>query len=209
MATLLFVRHGHTEANGAGTGIPMSGSTDLPLSARGRHQAERVASRLATVEVVKTVYSSPLARAFETAKAIGERLDAGVLALGELREIDCGFADGLALEDVKERFPDAWERNLRQDDPAFRWPGGESYVELRERSLRAVRTIAGRHPSARVVIVTHAGVVAQVLGFVRGVSAARWECFRPSNGSVTEVVWRDEASSIVRFDDRTHLDDRG
>jgi broad specificity phosphatase PhoE len=128
-----------------------------------------------------------------------------VHACHELQEIDCGVLDGLPLEDVKQRFPLLWERNLRQQDEHFRWPGGESYHEFRCRCLRAVRLLARRHAGARVAVVTHAGVISQILGTIAGTSAAQWERFRPGNAAVTELEWRKGSATLVRFDDCTHL----
>jgi broad specificity phosphatase PhoE len=108
-----------------------------------------------------------------------------------LCEIDCGAADGLSVRAVQERYPREWARNLEEVDPDFRWPGGESYRELRARSLCAVRDIAAAHRGQRVVVVTHAGVISQLLGWLAGHSAARWSPLRPRNGSVTELAWCD------------------
>jgi hypothetical protein len=37
---------------------------------------------------------------------------------------------------------DEWANNSKQADPNFRWPGGESYREFRERILRTTEDIA-------------------------------------------------------------------
>lgn len=183
----------------------MSGATDLPLTELGRHEAELVAGRLADEHAAEAIYTSPLTRARDTAEAIGRRRRAHLELREDLREIDCGIVDGLPIDEVAARYPDAWQRNLRQDDPSFRWPEGESYEELRARCLRAARAIAAAHGKARVIVVTHAGVISQLLGFVDGESPARWERFRPSNASITEIDWREDQCVVARFDDRQHL----
>jgi broad specificity phosphatase PhoE len=119
----------------------------------------------------------------------------------DLREINCGLAEGLTLEAVRVRYPDHWRRNLEQRDPEFRWPGGECYRELRERSIAAIRRIADEHRGERVLIVTHAGVISQLVGVVHGSSPARWEDFRPRNGSITELHVSSRHFTIQRFDD--------
>jgi broad specificity phosphatase PhoE len=48
--------------------------------------------------------------------------------------------------------------------------------------------------------VTHAGVISQIVGALHGTSAARWELWRPRNGSVTEVRWQDGRGALVFFD---------
>jgi broad specificity phosphatase PhoE len=70
-----------------------------------------------------------------------------------------------------------------------------------------VRSIAARHPSGRVAIITHAGVISQIIGYISGVSPARWGLFRPGNASLTELAWRGSSAVVVSFDGRTHLID--
>ena len=204
--SLLLVRHGHTAGNDGGMDAPMAGWADLPLSARGVAEAQKLAERLAREAEGAPLYASPLERAQRTAALIGEAIHSVVLLDDALREIGCGEADGLPLAQVRSRFPEAWAGNLRHDDPGFRWPGGESYEELRARSVDAATRIASGHPGGRVVVVTHAGVISQLVGWIRGVSPARWDLFRPRNGSITELVLRGgtrgrlPAAGLVRFD---------
>jgi broad specificity phosphatase PhoE len=183
----------------------MTGSTDLPLNALGRQQAELIASRLASEPSVPVIYSSPLVRAFDTALAIGLRRNAAVIPTDGLREIDCGIVDGMPLGEVETRYPAEWAENLRQDDPLFRWPGGESYLDFRARCLRAIRSIADRHPGATVILVTHAGVISQVIGYLRGDPPSRWEQHRPGNASLTRIRWNGRTIRVTCFDDRDHL----
>ena len=70
VTSLLLVRHGHTEGNGAGPQVRMSGSTDLPLSAAGRAEAALVGAHVAREHLSEIVHSSPLIRALDTATEI-------------------------------------------------------------------------------------------------------------------------------------------
>jgi alpha-ribazole phosphatase/probable phosphoglycerate mutase len=184
----------------------MSGWTDIPLSDRGRRQVACLARRMPS-EPASVLYASPLLRALETARPVAQVVGAEVRLEPGLREIHCGEVDGWTVEEVRRRYPDLWAANLRQDDEGFRWPGGETYRELRERSLGALRRIAAAHPGERVLVVTHAGVISQVLGCLRGINPARWECYRPGNCSLTELDWEGETGRLVSYDDRGHLED--
>jgi broad specificity phosphatase PhoE len=192
--TLLLLRHAHTEANEHGSMPRMAGWCDIPVSERG--EVQLAALRLVSFgELAPLVYSSSSPRALRTAAAAarGRR----VVPLRSLREISCGEVDGWLIEEVARRHPDLWRRNLAQDDPGFGWPGGESYRHFRTRVLRALRGIAGRHRGERVLVVTHAGAIAQVIGHVRGTSPARWECDRPANCSVTTIECGDDGALRV------------
>jgi len=147
------------------------------------------------------VYASTLRRAAETARAA----PAPPVFSDSLREINCGVLDGEPLAEIEVRHPDLWRRNLAQTDEEFGWQGGETYREFRARVIEAMDGIAARHTGERVLILTHAGVISQVMGILLGLSAARWEDFRPGNASMTEIEWANGSSRVRRFDDRTHL----
>jgi broad specificity phosphatase PhoE len=198
---LLLIRHAHTLGND-GPAATLSGRTDLPLSPRGRREVRLLRARLAG-ESFDALYSSPLRRARETAAAIPGRPPKLVAAL---QEIDCGRLDGWPLDAVRRELPGLWAINQRQEDDRFRWPGGESYREFRARCLRALRRLAQAHPGGRVAVVTHAGVISQVIGFLGGAGPARWETGRPGTTGLTELEWRRGGiGRVVRFDDRDHL----
>jgi broad specificity phosphatase PhoE len=202
---LIFVRHGHTAANDV-EDVQVSGWTDHPLSPLGRRQADALRRRL-EVTPPDVIYTSPLQRAASTAEALAGLAPQPPQPLDDLREIYCGEADGRPLREARERFAEVWAANLRQEDESLRWPGGESYREFRDRCLAAVHRIAAAHPGERVVVVTHAGVICQVIGAIHGHSPALWDCFRPGNCSLTEVEWRGGTGTVVGFDDRSHLDE--
>jgi alpha-ribazole phosphatase/probable phosphoglycerate mutase len=181
----------------------MAGWADFPLTELGVDQASALASRLFHEQRPSTIVSSPLQRAVCTATIVSERLSCGPVALEPgFREIGCGDVDGWPTQRVQERYPREWDANLRQLDPDFRWPGGESYREFRDRVVGTLGRIAEQHPSQRVLVVTHAGVISQIVGYVRGDSPARWESFRPRNATITQVEWHAGKLRLVRFDDR-------
>ena len=183
----------------------MSGWTDLPLTEHGRYQAELLRRRLEAGAPFAAIYTSPLWRARDTALELYEAGLGPLLVHEGLREIHCGEVDGRPVDEVQRHFPQHWEANLRQEDEDFRWPGGESYREFRERCLRTLRAIAAAHPGECVAVVTHAGLISQVLGALHGLSPARWEPFRPDNTALTELDWCGEHGALVRFDDKSHL----
>lgn len=198
-ARLLLVRHGATAGNAA-DGRLLMGSTDLPLTVEGIRQARALARGLG-VRPFEAIVSSPLQRAAATAREIAVLHP--TLPLGwskEIQEMDCGRLDGLHVEIARSRYPEIWEANQRQDDQEFRWPGGESYRELRERVVAGCDRIAAERPGATVVVVTHAGVVGQLLGHLEGLSPARWEPHRPRHCTVTEIAWGRGEGRLVAFD---------
>ena len=205
-ATLLFVRHAAAQTMLNGHAL-LCGSYDPPLSPEGCRQVTGVRRLLEGESQLNAMYVSPLRRAVQTAAAAPERLRASIRILRSLAEIDCGTLDGMPISEVKHQYRELWLQNEAQQDENFSWPGGETYVYFRRRVLRAVNTIARAHGGNKVLIVTHAGVINQVLGTIAGQSAARWETPRPRNASVTRVLWGSGGGSVVSFDDCSHLED--
>lgn len=197
MTTLLLVRHAHTAANDLYARPLMSGWADVPLSPRGEGQLE--ALRVYDFgAVAPVIYASDRIRTMRTAEAFanGRR----ILPLRSLREISCGETDGWRVSTVQERYPELWARNMAEDDDEFCWPGGESYRELQTRVIHAMRGIAARHPGERVAIVTHTGVITQVVNLAHGLPPARWKRWRAANASVTTVEWdANDRVRVVKF----------
>lgn len=203
--SFVLVRHGHTAANGGPAGMRMSGWTDTPLSREGEREALEVAARLRDEPGFAALYASPLQRAIRTAEPISEAAGLAVQLEPGLREIFCGAVDGRSVEHVRAQHADAWSRNAEERHEAFRWPGGESYREFRARCLRTLRRLARRHPGERILLVTHAGLISQVFGWVMGVTCARWSAYRPANASISRLDWDRGLACVLGFDEREHL----
>jgi len=84
--TIYLVRHGQT----VGHRLRRYQALDTPLSPEGRRQARLLALRLATEGPFTAIYTSDLARALETATAIGGKLGLRPLLDPRLRELDAG-----------------------------------------------------------------------------------------------------------------------
>lgn len=204
--TLLLIRHAQPEGH-EGALRRLSGWYDVGLSCTGRTQAALLARRLRQ-ENLEALYSSPLRRAADTAGEIARCTGLPVTYSAMLKEIYCGEVEGQLLDQVRHRYHEHWDKNLRQEDPDFRWPGGESYSEFRERCLDGIARIAAKHAAQRVAIVTHAGVISQIIGHIHGVSPARWEPCRPGPASVTTISRQAGCAALLFFDDRAHLRDQ-
>jgi broad specificity phosphatase PhoE len=201
-ATVLLIRHADVAA---GRPARLNGWHDVGLTTVGERQVVLLRGAFAGGPPLDAAYASPLQREGATARALPPARRGAVRLLRAAREIGCGAADGLLAAEAQLRFPAHWAANLRQDDDAFRWPGGESCQAFRRRCVRLLDAIAARHPGERIALVTHAGVVATVLGAIAGIPPARWEPNRPGNTGVTELRWRRGGGEVVRFDDRSHL----
>ncbi len=201
---LVFIRHAQAADRDAHGDLRLSGQVDLPLTRHGRRQAEALRHIARSLQPVEGLYTSTLLRARETAAPLGKALGMHPRPWRSLREISCGELDGLSITEVRTRYRRLWDANLAQADDDFQWPGGETYRSFRRRVMRAVQRIVQTHAGGRVVIVTHAGVISQVVGMLAGEPASRWERFRPGPASVTEVNWLHTTGTVLRFDVHWH-----
>jgi broad specificity phosphatase PhoE len=182
MTRLLLIRHGPVDA-----GARLYGWLDVPLSTSGLEAVEALTSRRQCVP--DAVYTSPLKRACAVAERLGLLWNRAPIACASLKEIHCGALEGLPLAEFAHRYPALLARNNTQADDDFAWPGGESYRQFRARVVGSLTRIARAHAGDRVAVVTHCGVISQVMGTLQGRSAARWSDDRPDPLSGTEVVW--------------------
>jgi broad specificity phosphatase PhoE len=156
---LYLVRHAAPDEWAAGR---CCGRTDVPLSAEGRRSADRLAAAFADLPVA-AVYSSPLRRALATAGPIAAASDREVTLRDGLAEIDFGTFEGRTLDELARAEPDLYARWMAAPT-AVRFPGGESYADVRERAVAAARAIVRRHPDQAAVAVAHGGPIRAILG---------------------------------------------
>ena len=151
---ILLARHGETDDNREP--IRIQGSRDTPLNDVGRRQAAELAERVAD-DGIRSLYSSQLSRALETAEIVGERLGLRPTVDPRLAEADRGELEGLYWQDVARDDPElyaAW----RAAGERFRFPGGESLREQSDRVLAALSDVraADRLPA---LVVCHGGSI--------------------------------------------------
>jgi probable phosphoglycerate mutase len=196
---LLLVRHGEADYKAAqGTANP----NDPPLSATGRHQAMRAATRLRSLPI-DALYASTMRRARETAAFIAAAQDMPVTASHDLREIDFDRAlvagPGAGGRDLTLELAREFLSRASWDD----LPGFEPASGFRRRVFQAMEAIVARHPGQRVAVVAHGGVINAYLSTL--LSIPRDMFFLPEHTSITTVrIWND-LYALQSLNDYTHL----
>jgi broad specificity phosphatase PhoE len=105
------------------------------------------------------VYTSPLARAIETATPLAVAHGLEPIEVVDLRELDFGDVGGLRFDELSPEL----QRGLLDRPTEIAFPGGETYGELRTRVLAALAEIVARHPGASAAVVSHAGPIRAAL----------------------------------------------
>jgi broad specificity phosphatase PhoE len=196
---LFCVRHGETLHNLAGR---IQGQTDSELSDLGRRQCERVAEALST-QRFDAIIASPLKRALESARCVGERLGLEVQVDARLMEINAGIFQGLRWDEIDQRFP-AEALRWRSQDPDYRIPSGESRRDTMQRveqAFCAIRETGYR----RVIVVGHGGSLSAAFKALLGIPPGR-SPFVLANGSISTALWEKDFK-LLALNETAHLGD--
>lgn len=188
---VLFVRHGQTPSTGA---ILPGRAKGLHLSDAGKAQAEAVAERLSVMKKVDAVYASPLERTRETAAPIGKALKLAVKTERGLLECDFGQWTGEKLRELGKK-PE-W-RTVQMHPSGFRFPGGESFLEMQVRMNEAVRKLSAAHPGGVVVAVSHADPIKAVVADAMGTHLDLFQRIVISPCSVTAISYTDIRPTVL------------
>ena len=162
---LYFVRHGESVADLLGE-FSNSGFKH-PLTDKGVEQAQAVARSLVGLRTER-VYSSPVMRAVQTAQIVAEALRAPVETTEALREWSVGIYEGTTDPlgwELHRQVQELWFDRQQYDS---RMPGGESFVDIRNRFVPFVEGLIAEmgHSKGNLVLVAHGGLYLAMLPVV-------------------------------------------
>ena len=196
--TLLLVRHGQSAGNASRI---IQGWLDAPLTTLGHQQAGAVADRLATAGASR-LYVSTLERAANTAAPIARATGLEAEPLDEWREYCWGEAQGRTWTEALA----LWGRG---DPPTLDWgtsqvPGEEGEAAFAARITEAFTTLLERHEDDLAIVVTHGGVIIEVVKHVFAVEGYR-PVSTPTNTSVSTFTLERGVPVIAAYNDASHL----
>lgn len=150
MTDICLVRHGQTDWNFQGF---IQGREDIPLNDVGRLQAQQSAALLQE-EKWDVIVSSPLIRAYETAKIIADATGIKTVHIDE-RFVERNFGDisgkpASILRDIMEMKVESVN-------------GMETNEEIMERCFSALNDVAKLYEGKRVIIVAHSHAIKAML----------------------------------------------
>jgi broad specificity phosphatase PhoE len=197
---ICLIRHGESEWNRTHR---YTGQQDPPLSALGRSQAERVGERLESEPLV-AIYSSPLARATQTAEPCARLKSLQIACEAAFAEIHHGSWEGLTTDEVSARYPA--ELTMWRDEPhRVVMPAGESLEDVRRRSVPTFQRIISRHAGEAIAIFSHDAVQRVLLLDSLGGALERFWEWRIENASVTVLEHHDGGFRLPVLNETEHL----
>jgi probable phosphoglycerate mutase len=196
---ILLIRHG---LNDYVKEHRLAGRTPgVHLNAEGLAQAAALAERLGSAALA-AIYSSPLERACETAAPLAGRHGLTVHLLDGVMETDAGAWTGQSLDELSK--DDLW-RQVQGCPSLFRFPRGESFVEIQARVVAAVECVRLAHPEQTVAIFSHADPIKLAVAFYLGTPLDLFQRIEVAPASITELVFAPCRPRLARLNDCAHI----
>jgi probable phosphoglycerate mutase len=188
---VVLVRHGLTPT----TGVVLPGrARGLHLADEGRRQAEAAARRIAALRRVAAVYSSPLERARETATPIARARALPLRIEHDLADLDVGAWTGMRLSRLRRKRE--WT-SVQRHPSGFRFPGGESFLEMQARVTAALERLAARHRGATIVAVSHADPIKAAVAHALGVPLDLFQRLLIGPASLSAIAYGPDAPRVL------------
>ncbi len=181
-AHICVARHGETDWNIQGV---LQGWIDVPVNDLGRRQAIDLAESVQSAGI-EAIWSSPLARARETAEIIAGRLGLPAPSSHEgLKERRFGAIQGIPKAELGELNPVLLQHILKRN-PATHFEDGETMDEFADRIMAAITAIGELHTGERVLVITHGWVMDVITRHVSNLPRCAILNLKRKNG---ETLW--------------------
>lgn len=192
---IYLVRHGQTDDNIKNL---MQGWKDTPLNETGKAQAYQLIPFFQT-QNIEVIYSSDLSRAFETASIIAQSLNKHVFLDKKLREMYLGSWEGHSWQEIEAEF-DYFFGKPENEKNALNIHSGESYIEFQLRSFEVFNKIVKNHLNNRLMIVTHGGVIREIIARIMKINQTQKDAIPIRNCSVSILEYDNKKDQYTIID---------
>ena len=199
MTTIYLQRHGLSVSN---LQYVCAGHSDFELCELGFKQAEAAAEVLCK-RPITAIYSSDLKRAYQTASAVGRKLNLPVTQVPALREIFAGSLESRSYADLATVCKEEYDR-YKADPCGCGWPEGENAMEVLARFVPAMKEIAEKHDGETVLVTSHSTAISIFLSEVQGVMY-RLGLFPIKNTAITTLTYENGLFTVQELGNADHL----
>jgi broad specificity phosphatase PhoE len=200
MTSVYLVRHGQTAWNREEI---FRGRTDVPLDETGLRQAELAGEYFEGMEI-HAVYSSPLARAWQTAEKIAVPRSLEVQPLEGIIDMSFGNWEGHPHQEIKEKDTERY-RLWREEPHRVKLPGGESLEEVRIRSMAALEGVIRNHPGKTLILVSHRVVNKVLLCGILGIDNSHFWQIGQDTTAINLIQHRNGRFVLSLLNETCHL----
>ena len=169
-------RHGQVQWN---LENKVCGRTDQPLTELGLQQARLLAERTKDLKI-DVILSSPLLRARQTAEPTAALHGLEILVDDRLIEQDYGIYEGVS------RFDEGFLANKRHF--AFRYPGGESMMDVAARVYSLLEEIRETYAGQNVLLLCHGGICRVIRTYFEDMTNEEYFHYSEENAAVREYT---------------------
>ena len=197
---IYITRHGETEWN---TLKKMQGWQNSNLTEKGIEDAIRLGERLEDINFSK-IYSSPLARAKDTANYIKGNRDMEIELLDGLREMGFGSWEGMENEKVKELHKEQYH-NFWNKPELYKREDSEGFEDLFERVEKTLKYIIENSTGENILIVSHAVTIKTIYAWINDYKIEEfWTPPYIDGTSLTVIELDGEDMKIILEADTSH-----
>ena len=189
---IIFLRHGQAENN---TRRILAGRTDgVPLTKTGIEQAGNIAKYLKHIDV-SAIYSSPIERAYNTAKIVADYNSLNYELDDRLIEIEMGKFTRMNYDDMFAKHGNVFLK-FYENDPIIAEHKVETFPHVQERVRDMVDYVIKKHKNQNVVLVTHMDPIKSMLSTIMELKPKILFELIIANASLTIVKEYDEKFSL-------------
>jgi broad specificity phosphatase PhoE len=200
MTSVYLVRHGQTAWNREEI---FRGRTDIPLDETGLRQAELAGEYFKGMEI-HAIYSSPLARAWQTAEKIAVLHSVEVRPLEGIIDMSFGNWEGHPHQEIKEKDSERY-RLWREEPHRVKLPGGESLEEVRIRSMAALEGVIRNHPGKTLILISHRVVNKVLLCGILGIDNSHFWQIGQDTTAINLIQHRNGRFVLSLLNETCHL----
>ena len=180
MLTVYLLRHGETVWNADGNRY--CGATDVELTAKGLQQAQLAATALAGLSF-DAVYSSPLQRAFQTARIASGGTN--VIVDQRLIEADFGQWEGKTKEEFIAENADLWKDWCQAPGHTRAGGTGETAKQVIDRVDDFFWDMMKKHPDGTLLVIAHNAVNRFYMAWKLGMPLKKYRQLVQENSAIT------------------------
>lgn len=186
---IYFIRHGESEGN---VSRLLFGSTDYPLTEKGRRDAMEVKEKLRDVEI-RRCYCSPMLRAYETAGICFSGTEIPIVCCPQLVEQDMGILENMSFAELVEAYPKELN-DIMTNWTAFCPPEGEDFETVWSRATACIDGIIERGEDCAVV--AHNGPLSMITAYLLDTAKQNAARYYSKHGCYSAIEIPDNARDM-------------
>lgn len=201
MTSVYLIRHGETAWNKEEI---FRGRTNIPLDETGLRQAELAGEYLKDVEI-HAIYSSPLARARETAERIAQFFNLKVQPLAGITDMSFGKWEGRPLKEIQIHDRELYRQWIEQPH-LLKLPGGESLDEVRVRAMAGLGEVIRLNSGKTLVLVSHRVVNKVIICGILGIDNSHFWQIGQDPTAINLIQYKNGKYILSFMNETCHLE---